>query len=70
MVPDEADAELFVTTTALNYRAGPSLQARRLGTLVPGAQLEVIGEDDDWSKVRLFDGREVFVATQFLQQAR
>lgn len=69
-VPDEADAELFVTTTALNYRAGPSLQARRLGTLVPGAQLEVIGEDDDWSKVRLFDGREVFVATQFLQQAR
>ena len=63
------ESELYVTTTAVNYRAGPSLDARRLGTFIVGADLEVVSEDDGWAEVRLRDGREVYVATQFLEQA-
>jgi hypothetical protein len=63
------EAELYVTTAAVNYRTGPSLRARRLGTLVPGARIEVIGEDDGWAEVRLGDGREVFVSSEFLELA-
>jgi hypothetical protein len=67
--PNGSDPELYVTTTAVNYRAGPSLDARRLGTFVPGATLAVIGENEGWSEVRLGDGREVFVASEFLELA-
>jgi hypothetical protein len=67
--PSGSDPELYVTTTAVNYRAEPSLDARRLGTFVPGATLAVIGENDGWSEVRLGDGREVFVASEFLELA-
>ena len=67
--PNGSDPELYVTITAVNYRAGPSLDARRLGTFVPGATLAVIGENDGWSEVRLGDGREVFVASEFLELA-
>jgi Bacterial SH3 domain len=65
---DRSDPALYVTTTAVNYRAGPSLEARRLGTLVAGARLAVIGENDGWSEIRLQDGREVFVASEFLER--
>ena len=64
-----AEPELYVTTTAVNYRAGPSLEAPRLGTFVPGATLAVIDQNDGWSEVRLGDGREVFVASEFLELA-
>ena len=67
--PVESNAELYVTTTAVNYRDGPSLDARRLGTFVPGATLAVISQNDGWSEVRLGDGREVFVASEFLELA-
>jgi uncharacterized protein YgiM (DUF1202 family) len=60
---------VYVTTAAVNYRTGPSLDARRLGTFVPGARLSVIGENDGWAEVRLRDGREVFVASAFLDPA-
>jgi hypothetical protein len=67
---DGAESELYVTTSMVNYRAGPSLDARRLGTFIVGAELQVIGEDGGWAEVRLRDGREVYVATQFLEPAR
>jgi hypothetical protein len=64
------DGELYLTTTTVNYRAGPSLDARRLGTFILGAELQVVREDGGWAEVRLRDGREVYVATQFLEPAR
>jgi hypothetical protein len=67
---DGADSDLYVTTSMVNYRAGPSLDARRLGTFIVGAELQVVGEDGGWAEVRLRDGREVYVATQFLEPAR
>jgi hypothetical protein len=66
---DGGESELYVTTTAVNYRAGPSVDARRLGTFIAGAQLAVVDEDEGWSEVRLGDGRQVFVATEFLEPA-
>ncbi len=68
--PPEPKPTLFVTTAALNYRDGPSVDARRLGTLVPGARLRVLGEDAGWAEVRLSDGRQAYVATEFLEPAR
>jgi hypothetical protein len=65
----ELKAATFVTTTALNYRDGPSVDARRLGTLVPGARLHVVGRDAGWAQVRLGDGRQAYVATEFLVPA-
>jgi hypothetical protein len=66
---DAAESELYVTTTAVNYRAGPSVDARRLGTFISGAKVAVVDEDEGWSEVRLGDGRQVFVATEFLEPA-
>ena len=64
------EPELYVTTSRVNYRAGPSLDAPRLGTFILGAELEVVGEDGGWAEVRLSDGREVYVASEFLKVAR
>jgi Bacterial SH3 domain len=66
----ERKPTLFVTTAALNYREGPSVDARRLGTLVPGTRLQVLGEDAGWAEVRLADGSEAYVASEFLEPAR
>ncbi len=60
---------LFVTTTALNYRDGPSVDAHRLGILVPGARLQVLGQDAGWAEVRLGDGQQAYVASEFLEPA-
>jgi hypothetical protein len=67
--PPEPKPATFVTTTALNYRDGPSVDARRLGTLVPGARLHVVGRDAGWAQVRLNDGRQAYVASEFLEPA-
>jgi hypothetical protein len=63
----EPEPAIFVATTALNYRDGPSVDARRLGTLFPGARLRVLGEDAGWAQVRLDDGQQAYVATEFLE---
>ena len=68
--PPEVKPVLFVTTTALNYREGPSVDARRLGTLDAGARLTVLAQDDGgWAAVRLSDGRQAYVAREFLEPA-
>ncbi len=67
--PAESEPETFITTTTLNYREGPSVDARRLGTLVAGARLHVTGQDAGWAQVRLGDGRQAYVATEFLEPA-
>jgi hypothetical protein len=68
--PESPQPELYVTTSRVNYRAGPSLDAPRLGTFIIGAQLEVVSEDRGWAEVRLRDGRDVYVASKFLELAR
>jgi uncharacterized protein YgiM (DUF1202 family) len=59
----------FVTTTSLNYRAGPSRSAPKLGTLADGTSVHMVDHADDWSIVRLGDGRSVYVASAYLERA-
>ncbi len=59
----------FVTTTALNYRTGPSLDAARLGTLPEGTPVLLLGEQDGWASVQLEDGRSVYVSSEFIRPA-
>jgi hypothetical protein len=68
--PAQPEPRRLVTTVALNYRAGPGVTAQRLGTLVPGTEVEVLRQDGAWTEVRLSDGRQVFVANQYLAPAR
>jgi hypothetical protein len=63
-------ARNVVTTTRVNYRAGPSTDARRLGTLAQGTGAVLLGEDVGWSNIQLVDGRSVYVASAFLRPAR
>ncbi len=65
----DLNSPVFVATTALNYREGPSVDARRLGTLFPGARLMVLERDAGWAQVRLDDGQQGYVASEFLQPA-
>jgi hypothetical protein len=65
----EPAPELFVATTALNYRTAPSTDAPRLGILAPGDQVAKLSEDAGWAEIRLGDGRQAFVASRFLEPA-
>lgn len=79
-IPDEAAAGAtgpipmpaprdFITTTDVNFRAGPSPQADRLGTLPRGTSVRMVSDEGRWSVVRLSDGRAGYVATNFLRPA-
>lgn len=57
----------FVTTTAVNYRTGPSENASRLGTLPEGARVRLMSESDGWANVRLHDGRSAYVSRAFIR---
>jgi Bacterial SH3 domain len=59
----------FVTTTSVNYRAGPSRSAPKLGTLADGTSVHMVDHTAEWSIVRLGDGRSVYVASAYLERA-
>jgi len=67
--PGPAPRDL-VTTTAVNFRSAPSLDARRIGTLPAGTPVVLLREADGWSAVQLEDGRAVYVASDYLRAAR
>ncbi|HEX6141762.1 MAG TPA: SH3 domain-containing protein [Geminicoccaceae bacterium] len=64
---DASSARQAVTTTRVNYRAGPGTDARRLGTLPEGARVVLLGEDGSWSNIQLEDGRSVYVASAYVR---
>lgn len=66
-VPAADGPRPFVTTTALNYRSGPSRDATKLGTLQQGTRVRLVSDDDGWASVRLHDGRAVYVASAYLE---
>ena len=62
-----ADGESVVTTTQLNLRTAPSTETGEVITQVPtGTKLTRLSDDGEWSKV-LFDGQELFCASQYLE---
>lgn len=64
-----AGPQPFITTDVVNYREGPSTDAPRLGTLISGARVDVLRQEGGWAEIRLSDGREVYVASEFLEPA-
>jgi hypothetical protein len=65
-VPAAGEPRPFVTTTAVNYRSGPSRDATKLGTLQEGTRVRLVADENGWASVRLHDGRAVFVASAYL----
>lgn len=51
----------------ITFRTGPSTQNAIQRNLTSGARLEVLGTEGDWSHVRLANGDEGWVLTQYLQ---
>jgi Bacterial SH3 domain len=68
-MPSHPAPREFVTTTDVNYRAGPSRSAPKLGTLADGTSVHMVDHAEDWSIVRLGDGRSVYVASVYLERA-
>jgi hypothetical protein len=66
--PNQAPREV-VTTAGVNFRAGPSVDAPRLGALPEGSQVRFLGEERGWTHIQLADGRDAYVASSFLRPA-
>lgn len=57
----------MTTTTDVNIRQNPDKTSTKLGSIVSGSIVKVIGTEGDWSKLWLDDGRTGYVMTKFLQ---
>lgn len=55
-----------VTASALNVRADASADAEVIAQVRKGTVLDVLGEDDSWTRVRLAGGERGWVASRFL----
>ena len=55
-----------VVASSLNLRAGPSLNQKRLDTLPRGALVLLLAKQPKWAKVQLEDGRQGWVAREYL----
>jgi pilus assembly protein CpaB len=58
-----------VAVDAANARSGPSVASSVIGQVSYGTQLEIIGQNADWFKVRLPDQREAWVAAGWIVTA-
>lgn len=56
-----------VTGSGVNVRAGPGTQYSILTQLEMGTQVTVLGVEEGWARVRLADGREGYISTQFVE---
>lgn len=56
-----------VTATVLNIREGPGTNYTKTGSLLKGAQVEVVTQNGPWSKIRLKSGITGWVHSDYLQ---
>ena len=56
----------WVKGAPLNLRTGPTTGHRILGTVEPGAALDVRERQDDWARVRTDEGREGWIPAGYL----
>ncbi len=62
----ETQPVVYRTTDVLNVRSEPSTDGARLGKLNSGVTVEYVrAENDEWTVI-LYDGREAYVASQYL----
>ena len=59
-----------VTSAGLNVRLAPGADATVSAKVYAGARLQVLSTVGAWAKVRLPDGREVYVGAKFLTNTR
>lgn len=68
-VPAENTVQYATTTTTVNVRSSDSEQADKLGKASGGTKLEVLEQRvNGWTKV-LFEGKEGYIKSEFLQAA-
>ncbi len=65
---NQSAAETMYVTDELKLtlRSGPSMENRILAIVETGQSMEVLEAGNDWSKVRLTDGKEGWVLTRYL----
>ena len=59
----------YVTGTRVNFRSGPSIRDDVLGSLVQGAKVATGPKQGGWTRIRLPDGREGWMASRYLGDA-
>ena len=69
LLPPEPEVEEFITTAGVNYRTAPTVDAPRLGALPAGTRVRVVSERAGWAEIELNDGRQAFMAVDYLQPA-
>jgi N-acetylmuramoyl-L-alanine amidase len=55
-----------VSVDAANVRSGPDISSSVIDQLKYGTQVPIVGQQQDWFKVKLPDGREGFVAAGWI----
>jgi tetratricopeptide (TPR) repeat protein len=63
---DEAVGRPFRAVADVNVRSGPGNSYAPSGTLARGTDVQVLGEELGWMRIRLTDGREGFVYRKWL----
>ena len=56
-----------VNTDSLNVRSGPGTSFSKIGSLSKGSKVEVISENNEWSKIN-YNGKEAYVSSQYLSK--
>ncbi|WP_052356532.1 SH3 domain-containing protein [[Clostridium] dakarense] len=56
-----------VNTSSLNVRSGPGTNYSKVGSLKQGNKVDVISENNGWSKIK-FSGKDGFVSSEYLSQ--
>jgi uncharacterized protein YgiM (DUF1202 family) len=69
LLPPEPEVEEFLTTAGVNYRTAPTVDAPRLGAMPAGTRVRVVMERGGWAEIELDDGRQAFIAVDYLQPA-
>ena len=64
--PSTEAPKIYTTTSKLNVRSEPSTDSTRLGSLASGTVIDYVDTYDDKWTVIMFEGREAYVATEFL----
>jgi hypothetical protein len=67
LAPAPTECVGTVTGSGVNVRAGPGTQYAILTQVDMGTEVTVLGVEDGWARVRLADGREGYISTQFVE---
>jgi len=60
--PEPTGKVIEVTGSSVNVREGPSTDTAKIGSVVKGDELEYIGSEGDWYKIKTKDGKVGYIA--------